>query len=153
MLLKGYYQNAYVTRDIERAVACLQNADGVDEFRQFDVELEVRCRGRSGIAAMKAAFGWVDGIQYELIEPRSGLVDLYTEGLPADALLSFHHLGLRADDWESTLAGIRRSEQSIVCEGETASSKFVFVDTRSTFGHYLEYVWMPPPVWTAMGYR
>lgn len=153
MLLANHYQNAYVTRDIEKALELFRARYGVADARHFQAEFEVTTPTGKGLAVNKVAFIWIGALQYELIEPVSGLVDIYSDALPEQGL-RFHHICMRSHDWDATLAEVERQQLSIVYRGETSSGlKFIYADARATLGHYLEFTWVPPAIWTAMGGR
>lgn len=153
MLLANHYQNAYVTRDIEQALGYFRMHYGVPDARYFQAEVEVTTPRGTGIAVNKVAFIWIGKLQYELIEPVSGPVDLYREALPEQGM-RFHHICMRSFDWDATLAEVERQQLPIVYRGDTSSGlRFVYADARATLGHYLEFTSVPPAVWTAMGGR
>lgn len=153
MLLINHFQNAYVTRDIEQALSFFREHYGVADARYMQTEVQVTTPQGKGTAVNKVAFIWVGNLQYELIEPVSGLVDIYRDALPENGL-RFHHICMRSLDWTATLAEIERQKLPIVYRGETASGlQFIYADARDTLGHYLEYVSMPQQIWTAMGGR
>jgi hypothetical protein len=153
MLLENHYQNAYVTRDIEKALDIFRTRYGVKDPKYFQAEVEVTTPHGKGVAVNKVAFIWIGQLQYELIEPVSGPVDLYRAALP-DSGLRFHHICMRSFDWEATLAEVERQKLPIVYRGDTSSGlKFIYADARDTLGHYLEFTSVPPAVWTAMGGR
>jgi len=153
MLLEGHFQNAYVTRDLDKAVALFRSHYSVDKVLQFQSQVEVNTPAGTGAAVFKTAFAWVGPLQYEFIEPVSGMVQVYQQALPQGAGFAFHHVCMRVQDWAGTRAEIDRGPYPIVLEGETAGVRFVYVDARESLGHYLEYVWMKPEVWSAMGGR
>jgi len=153
MLLENHYQNAYVTRDIEQALAAFRSRYGVADARYFQAEVEVTTPTGTGIAVNKVAFIWIGKLQYELIEPVSGPVDLYRDALPEQGM-RFHHICMRSFDWDATLAEVERQKLPVVYRGNTSSGlKFIYADARDTLGHYLEFTSVPPAVWTAMGGR
>jgi hypothetical protein len=90
-------------------------------------------------------------LQIELIEPISGLVQFYADYLPADDSPRFHHICIRVEDWDSTRAEIARQKWPVAYEGEVAGAKFVYLDARDSLGHYIEYMWLAPEMWTAIG--
>jgi hypothetical protein len=148
--LTGHYQNAYVTSDIDRAVDLLQRQHGLTgEVQKFEVTNQIRTVDGEGASTLKLAFLWAGRLQYELIEPVSGLVGLYSEALPKDGLLQFHHVAMRADDWDGLLADIAAQGKTIAMQGESGSVKFLYVDARDTVGHYLEYVSGPQEFWAS----
>jgi hypothetical protein len=152
MFLHAHYQNAYVTRDRDEAIDLFRSEHNFDNFMLFEPTIEVRTPAGRGAAKTKMALGWIGNVQYEIIEPVSGLVDIYREGLPEGRLMRFHHVCMRVDDWAPFRARLDREGRSIVLEGGTEGHlQFVYVDARATVGHYLEYCWMTPQRWAAMG--
>lgn len=153
-MLEHHYQNAYVTRDLERALAMFRHQYGFDGFKQYDVSYELQTPRGSGTASVRLALGWIGNVQYELIQPVSGLVDAYTEGLPQDAVLSFHHVAMRVHDWDAFRAALERDNRPIAMQGGTPGHLlWLYVDARDSVGHYLEYCWMTPERWAAIGGR
>lgn len=152
MLLQGHYQNAYVTRDIERSLVELRAVNELQNVVQFEMPLELKTPAASGQALMKIALAWIGNLQVELIEPVSGLVDIYRDALPASGM-RFHHIGMRSLDWDATLAHIHQLGLPIVLQGEMPGVRFMYADARQTLGHYLEYVSMPDEAWKATGGR
>lgn len=154
MFLNSHYQNAYVTRDLDKAIALFRAEHEFENFMRFEPTFEVTTPAGRGMATTKMALGWIGNVQYELIEPVSGLVDIYREGLPEaeGQPMRFHHVCMRVDDWAPFRAELGRQGRSIVLQGGTEGHlQFVYVDARGTVGHYLEYCWMTPERWTAMG--
>lgn len=152
MLLQGHYQNAYVTPNIEQAIAGLRDLENVENILQFETPLELWTPQGTGTALMKIALAWIGNLQVELIEPVSGLVDIYRDALPASGV-RFHHVGMRVKDWDATVAEIERLQLPVVLRGEMPGVKFMYADARQTLGHYLEYVLMPDQAWQATGGR
>ena len=94
---------------------------------------------------MKLALGWIGELQYELIEPVSGLIDVYREGLSNAQPMHFHHVCMRVADWTEFRARIDRERRPVVMEGGTPGHLlWLYVDARDTLGHFLEYCWMTP---------
>jgi hypothetical protein len=153
MLRGRHFQNAYVTRDIEKAAAAFKARGDVAETHVFEVEVEVATPAGRGPIRNKLAFIWIDDLQIELIQPVSGLVDLYTDWLPADDGLRFHHICQRVDDWDALKREVAAQPLPIVQEGGHDQLKFLYLDARSTMGHYLEYTWMTPAMWARLGGR
>lgn len=150
MHLTNHYQNAYVTRDIDRAVELLQRQHGLTgEVQRLDAAMEVRTAEGQGGSTLKLAFLWAGRLQYEVIQPMSGLVGLYKDAVREDRLLQFHHVAMRVDDWDGLLADIAAEKKTIALQGEAGPIKFLYVDARDTLGHYLEYVSGPPEYWAS----
>lgn len=153
MLLLGHYQNAYVTRDLDAAIATMRRAYGIEDWLTYTAEMDVTTPAGRGPAANKLAFGWADGLQYELIQPLSGQVGFYTEALRDDDGMRFHHICMRKADLDAARAEIARQNLPIVYEGETGVTRFFYADARATLGHYLEFVQMSDEIWVRMGGR
>jgi len=152
MFVENHFQNAYVTRNLDKTVSLLKERHGLADFIHFEPDMDaITPRGR-GRAVVRAAMAWTGLFQIEIIEPVSGLVDHYLDYLPPDdASMRFHHIAMRTFDWEGTLAEIRRQRRIMAFESAVDGCKFVYVDARESVGHYLEYVWTTPEMWKAIG--
>lgn len=135
---------------MDKALALLRTQYGLD-LKCDHFVMEVKTPAGHGSAGAKIAIGWVGDVQYEVIEPVSGLIDLYRDALPAHHALRFHHFGLRTFDFDRMRAEIDRHGRPVALEGTTAGARFVYVDARDSLGHYLEYIWMEPELWAAIG--
>ena len=146
-----HYQNAYITRDIGKGIERFRARSAVQNVIAFEAPVELWTPKGRGMAVSKLAFIWIDGLQYELIQPVSGLVDIYSDALPADDGLKFHHICPRVDDWADFRARVDQQDLPVVLEGGGDLLKFLYLDARKLVGHYLEYVWMTPERWASMG--
>jgi hypothetical protein len=86
----------------------------------------------------------------------SGLIDIYVDSPGAEAAgksgLHFHHICMRVPDWNQFRAELDRDKQPVVAEGGTPGHLlWLYVDARRTLGHFLEYCWMTPERWQALG--
>jgi hypothetical protein len=153
--LEGHYQNAYITRDIDAAIEVFRARHGFDGFQRYELSYELKTRTGPGTASIKLALGWMGNVQYELIQPVSGLVDVYSSDLPERSILKFHHVAMRVkDDWQGFRAEVDRQQLPVIMEGGTpGQSQWLYIDGRDTVGHYLEYCYMPPERWTQLGGR
>jgi hypothetical protein len=155
MFLKGHYQNAYVTHDLTRAMAMISDRYGLADWIQFEMELPVRTPEGERTLGVKVACAWAGWLQIELIEPVSGAVEPYLPYLPADksdATPRFHHISLRRDDYDEMQQEIARLGLPFVCEGGIPDLLYTYLDGRSTFGHYVEYVWASDAGWKMIGW-
>lgn len=151
MLEGRHYQNAYVTRDIDRAVAQFRARADVRTVIQFDNSSEVlTLRGRETLVS-RLAFLWVGELQYELIQPVSGAEDLYSGALRADGLPALHHICMRVDDWEGFRERVAQQSLPVALEGGNDSLKFLYLDGYPFLGHHLEYTWMTDERWRQIG--
>jgi Glyoxalase/Bleomycin resistance protein/Dioxygenase superfamily len=154
VFLENHYQNAYITRDLDAARAMFRTQYGFDDFKQYEVSYDLKTPKGSGTARVKLALGWKGNLQYELIQPISGLIDVYKEGLPDAGPLRFHHIAMRVPDWDALRIQLERESRPIVMEGGTPGHLlWLYVDARDTLGHYLEYCWMTPERWAVLGGR
>lgn len=158
MQLDNHFQNAYVTRDLDRALEMFRLRYGFDAFKRYEVSYECRTRAGTGMATTRLALGWIGNTQYELIQPVSGSIDVYADATAAMAAdgspLQFHHICMRVDDWEQFRTQLDRDRVSVVVEGGTPEHLlWAYVDARATLGHYLEYCWMTPARWAVLGGR
>lgn len=152
-MLEGvHYQNAYITRDIEKALDTFRTRLGQENVSSFEVTVDA-WTPQKGLAPAtnKLAFIWINNLQIELIQPVSGNVDLYADDLPEGDGMKFHHFCVRVDDWDSFRANVDKMGYPVVLEGGGDQLKYVYLDARDTLGHYIEYVWMTPERWTQLG--
>lgn len=143
-----HFQNAYITRDLAKHAERL-NGLGVREHLRTEADMEVKSRHGTARLHNKIYFGWVGDMQYELIEPLHDDVGIYADVLPADDSLLFHHICMRLPDWDSFRSQI--DEQRLVMEAGHDKLRFCYLDARDICGHYLEFNWMAPEMWAAIG--
>ena len=151
MKMNGFFQNAYITRNLEKSMATFKEHHGVDDFIVIPISGDIKSKWGNGPLYANVALGWVDGLQIELIEPTGGLDALYSEGLPDDDLPHFHHVCMRVHDWPAFKAEAAAKNWPIVSEGEVPGCAYVYIDARDKVGHYIEYLWMTDEMWAATG--
>jgi len=140
-------QIAWVTTDYDRALTILRDDYGFERF--FETGLVDADLGGGQMAKLKVAIADLDGIQFELIAPISGAVDLHRMGLPDDGSFAtrFHHLAFFAPDratLERIRAGAAARGDRMPIHGEFGSSGYFYVDSRERVGHCLEYIYYTP---------
>jgi len=155
MFLENHYQNAYVTRDLDLAIEFFRTEYGFGGFQRHEVTYELTTPKGRGTATSKLALGWIGNLQYELIQPVSGLVDVFTQDLPDKYPLRFHHVCMRVqNDWAAFRGEVDQQKRPVVAEGGTPGHlMWLYIDARDTMGHYLEYCWASPERWKLMGGR
>lgn len=149
MDLNGFFQNAYVTRDLEHAIAEMGAKHGIREFIRIEPQITAYTReGGHAHCHIRVALGWQGDFLFELIQPISGNVQHYLDYLPKDEKdpgLRLHHLGMLIDgeaDYDRARAAI--DPKTLSYEGAVEGVKWYYLDARATMGHYLEYMWATP---------
>lgn len=146
-----HYQVAYVTRDLNKAVADFKAKALVRHETYFDVEQPVVTPEGPATMGHRLALLWVGNLQYEFIQPKFGLEHIYGPALTDDGTLGFHHICARVSDWEEFRRRVDQQPLPLAFEGEAGPLKFLYLDARAACGHYLEYTWMPDEMWAGMG--
>lgn len=155
MITGRHYQNAYVTRNVDKAVAEFRERADVRSIMEIEVPVQLWTPQGEGVGVQKLAFVWVEDLNFELIQPKDGeTLKIYRDALPDDDRLVFHHVCHVVDDWDELMGKVAEQPYPIVLKGGTPGMlQFCYLDTRPWLGHYLEYVWMRPERWAAMGGR
>ena len=153
MLEGQHYQNAYVTRDIKKAIESFKTRANIRKLIEYEGTTEVRTPDGLALQTNKLAFIWVGDLQYELIQPISGAVNIYRDGLPADDSPRFHHICMRVYNWDDFRARVDRQPYPVILEGGGDWLKFLYLDARPFLGHYLEYTCMTDEGWSQIGGR
>lgn len=151
MLEGHHYQNAYVTRDIDKWVGKFGEGAKIDRMIRYEGTMPVTTVDGPGTQTSRLAFIWVGDLQYELIQPVAGDVKLYSDALPDDDGLKFHHICMRVPDWDEFRARVAAQPYPVVLEGGNEFLRFLYLDARPFLGHYLEYTWMSDERWLQMG--
>jgi hypothetical protein len=151
MKFENFFQNAYVTRDLDEAVAIFREQHDVQAWVFLEPDMTVRTARGEGPAHVRVAMGWVGNYMVEVIQPISGLIHHYLDFLPADHTPRFHHIAMRTFDWEKTRAEIDRLKLPVAYEGSVPGCNFIYIDALQTLGHYVEYVWAEQEMWKAIG--
>lgn len=153
--IRGHYQNAYVTHDVDRARDAASRTLGLDDWRVFEVEFPVQTGQGEMLQATKVACAWGGGLQVELIQPVSGYIDPFLPYLPADKAdfsPRFHHISLRRESMDEIEAEIAALGLPMVCRGGIPDLQYVYLDARRQLGHYLEFVWASAAGWDMVGW-
>lgn len=145
------FQMSYITRDLDEAVAHAQETLGVGDFFITDPTVEVLSFGKRQDLTIRAAIANIGRHQFEIIQPVSGPVNVYTDSVDLGAhILNFHHIAIAVtgghDNWLKLLDEVRASgdEFGFLCPCEPSPDDqlaFCYVDTRERLGHYTEYLW------------
>jgi len=155
MLLKGHYQNAYVTHDLDRAMKLIDDRYGAIDWIVFEPDMVLKTDAGERESSVRAAVGWAGGLNIELIQPTRGWNDTYLPFLPADRndpTPRFHHIAVRREDEAGMRAEIAGLGLPLAFEGSVPGLLFIYLDARESLGHYLEYVWASPEAWEMQGW-
>lgn len=160
MSLISYYgklfQVSYVAKDLERAMDFARRKLGVDDFTTRDTEFSARFGAEIRDIKLRMAVSNVGTHQFEIIQPVSGAIEVYTDGIDyARSELTFHHIGIAItgdfSNWEKLAMEVRASgdDFAVLCPPSPdpkLMACYGYVDTRPSFGHYTEYLWWAPEV-------
>jgi Glyoxalase/Bleomycin resistance protein/Dioxygenase superfamily len=142
-----YSQTAYVTNDIEQALAVFRDHYDVTSFYVFANNAPGMVQ--SDGAQLKIALAVVGGVEIELIEPQGDTAPLFSALLPSDGsfAIRFHHVAYRVEgdlsDFEAHMASIDSEQHPVIWSGSLGDvMRFAYTDERSLLGHYVEHVWM-----------
>ena len=146
------FQMSYITRDLDAAMAHAREHMGVAHFDTTDAEVEVLSFGQLRPLKIRAAFANIGRNQFEIIQPVSGAINVYTDEVDLSKhILNFHHVAIAVRggiaQWRELLAEVRASgdQFAFLCPAvETDDDKvcFAYVDTRKRIGHYTEFLWV-----------
>ncbi len=147
-LLRDVIQLAYVTDDIDSAVSWFEGTLGT-----------TRCHTRyksslGGIAHVNGEVvdEWVIDValvnagatNLEIIQPVSGAVDLYRRAIRPGAPATFHHLGVRVDDFDEATALIEGAGRRWELHGDNGAIRFGYLDMTAELGHHIEAMELQP---------
>lgn len=141
-----YTQVAYVTNDIERAIAMFKSDYDVPSFLlmpTFDLE-----GTKPDDPKMRMALCNVNGVEVELIEPLSDPKGFYADVLPKDEFaVRPHHIAFYIQgpksNWDQYLASLDTTKHPIAFQGGLGQDlRFIYTDERSRLGHYVEHIWL-----------
>jgi catechol 2,3-dioxygenase-like lactoylglutathione lyase family enzyme len=147
-LLRDVIQLAYVTDDIDAAVAWFEGTLGTSGCHT---------RYKSSLGGIAHVDGelvdeWVIDValvnagptNLEIIQPVSGAVDLYRGAIRPGAPATFHHIGVRVDDFDEATALIEEAGRRWELHGDNGAIRFGYVDLSAELGHHLEVMQLTP---------
>jgi len=137
ILGREHSHSAWVTNDLDRAIAIFSDRYGVSDFSFIEGPMP------SG-GQIKVAFAWAGGQVLEIIMASGPGAEFYNDLLPdGEFAIRFHHLGFIVPDE----AGWRDLEEDIAAGGwevvlQTLTGTFIdaYYIRAPELGHYLEYV-------------
>ena len=139
------FQLAYVTQDIERAMAEFGVALGIGRFQ---VNRDVPIATGNGMACCHFALAFLGAQQIELIEPAGGADGVYRDALQPGRIAVLHHLGFLVPTeaaWQARMRRIEAGGDPVPVRGSFGDlMHYAYVDKRDLCGHYLEYMYATP---------
>lgn len=147
MLIGQHTQNGYVCDNLEEAIAAFR-AKGLEKD-PYIIPVDQIVQTPSGPKRQKTrlCMFWINGVQYELIEPEIDETNVYVNAPSNGGKIRFHHINMKVDDWDSFRKAVDQQEFPVAFEGGGDELKFLYLDARESFGHYLEYTWMTEERW------
>ena len=110
------------------------------------------CFGQLRPLKIRAAFANIGRNQFEIIQPVSGPIEVYTDEVDLSRhIINFHHVAIAVRggivQWRELLAEVRASGDAFAFLFPPEPSDddkicFCYVDTRKRLGHYTEYLWI-----------
>ena len=147
MLIGQHTQNGYICDDIEAGIA-LFRARGLDRDPTIiPVDQIVQTPTGPKRQQLRLCMFWLNGLQYELIQPIVDETNVYANAPSNGGPLRFHHVNMKVDDWAAFRARVEGQDFPVAFEGGGDDLKFLYLDARKVFGHYLEYTWMTDATW------
>lgn len=148
-LFREVVQLAYVTEDIDAGVEWFQSTLGTTRCHT----MYASSLGGSVVVDGRPAEEWVidaalvnaGATNLELIRPISGEVEMYRRGIRPGAPATFHHIGVRVDDFDEATALITANGRSWEQYGETEGTiRFGYLDMTAELGHRVEVMELGP---------
>jgi len=155
MYFKGHFQNAYVTHNLDKALAGIDRRFGKIDWIVFEPDMVLKTPTGDKESSVRAALGWHQGHQLEVIQPVKGYLDHYLPALPADPndhTPRFHHIAVRRDDEAAMREEIAQLGLPLLFEGSVPGLVFIYLDARESLGHCFEYIWASPEGWEMQGW-
>ncbi|MCP3712608.1 VOC family protein [Paraburkholderia sp. CNPSo 3274] len=143
----GFLQIAYVTTDVDEAIARFAAEHNVPAWARLPgIEIE-SMGGRH--CKLNIALAFVGQTQLELIEPLSGDDSIYRDALPQTGFAIRHHhfaqLIESEADFETQREEMAARGVPIVVDGQSpGAARYFYTDHRATLGHYIEHIWYTP---------
>jgi len=146
--LDNIMQTAWVTTDLDRAMAQFADRFKIGDFFTADIAFPARLHDEVGEMSIRMALANVDNIQIELIQPVGGGIDrIYRDALPTDGRHAnvFHHICVKLegsiDQWNKYIEELETTTPIAYTGDSGPNVRFVYTDERDTLGIWLEHVW------------
>jgi hypothetical protein len=147
MLTGRHTQNGYVCDDIDAAIALFRERGLDRDPMVIPVEQTVMTPAGPKRQKSRITMFWLNGLQYELIEPELDEAGVYANSAGKEGPIRFHHICMKVENWDDFRSRVSQQDFPLALEGGGDDLKFLYLDARKVFGHYLEYVWMTDATW------
>ena len=146
------YQLGYVCDNLEEGIEQFRGRGMTHDPHIIEVEQPVNTPQGEFINHLRLAFIWIGEMQYELIQPLTDPLGIYANCTSNGGPLRFHQICMRVADWADFRARVDQQDLPMVMERDMGEGnlKFLYLDGRSKFGHYLEYTWMTDAAWAQL---
>ncbi|MBV1686830.1 VOC family protein [Novosphingobium sp. G106] len=149
-MLEGHlYQLGYACDNLEEGIAQFRGRGMTHEPHIIEVEQPVNANGREYINHIRLCFIWIGEMQYELIQAIKDPLGIYANAPSNGGPIRFHQTCMRVKDWADFRARVDQQDLPVAMERDMGGDnlKFLYLDGRAKFGHYLEYTWMTDAAW------
>ncbi|HEX8057941.1 MAG TPA: VOC family protein [Novosphingobium sp.] len=149
-MLEGHlYQLGYTCDNLEEGIAQFRGRGMTHEPHIIEVEQPVNANGREYINHIRLCFIWIGEMQYELIQAIKDPLGIYANAPSNGGPIRFHQTCMRVKDWADFRARVDQQDLPVAMERDMGGDnlKFLYLDGRAKFGHYLEYTWMTDAAW------
>ncbi|MFT4025460.1 MAG: VOC family protein [Novosphingobium sp.] len=151
MLEGQLYQLGFVCDNLEEGIASFRGRGMTHEPHIIEVDQPVNGpNGEEVINKVRICFIWIGDIQYELIQPIEDPLGIYAAAPANGGPIRFHQVCFRiTTDWAEFRKRVDEQDLPLAMERDNGGDnlKFLYLDGREKFGHYLEYTWMTDSAW------
>ena len=135
--------------DVEAACERLQQLYGIPgfQFLEHPPASDVIYQGEPIDVRVKLALGFMDDLNFEIIQPLAGGdANIYSDFLATNPNGGLHHIGFRVLESDAAAAHLEEVAGPAVQTGKlgTDGGHFAYVDTRATTGVFTELIFMDP---------
>lgn len=141
--LNGFFQQGYITNDLDAALKYYRDKLGVKDFLTFDTTPYTN--GSPNLVGL----AWTGGVMVELIQPIGEPAPLYADHYPRTGFgIRFHHFGYRLpteEEWRAANAHCEAIDLPLAnIVDQSSFVNFSYFDARPQLGHFLELVFAHP---------
>jgi methylmalonyl-CoA/ethylmalonyl-CoA epimerase len=137
------FQFGYVVPNLDAALAHFNNRLGAPRFMVLR-EIVVQngwFRGSTAPINHSMAFGYIDDVQFEIIENISGK-STYSEFLDRVPDGGIHHLGYSVDNYDAATKDLEARGYKLVQRGTFGDTKFGYYESPDDFGTLTEIIYL-----------